>query len=53
MVFWFFAAGTEPSLALVNPMGVAGWIVLGVVIVLLALTGQFRRQPALAARPAR
>lgn len=53
MVFWFFAAGTEPSLALVNPMGVAGWIVLGVVIVVLALTGQFHRQPPLAARPGR
>ena len=51
MVLWFFAAGTEPSLPLVNPMGVAGWIVLGVVIVVLALTGQFRKQPTLAARP--
>jgi len=29
------------------------WIVMALVIVVLALTGQFRRQPALQRRPAR
>ena len=52
-VLLVFAAGTDPSLTLVNPLGVAGWIVLGAVIIALAVTGQFRTQPTLAARPER
>lgn len=41
-------AATKPDLALAGPLGVAGWIVLGVLAVVLALTGQFRAQPELA-----
>ncbi|WP_259607586.1 MULTISPECIES: CPBP family intramembrane glutamic endopeptidase [Microbacterium] len=43
------AAG-RPDLALAGPLGVAGWIVCGLLAVVLVLTGQFRRQPALARR---
>lgn len=46
---WFPEAGTDPSLPLVNPLGVSGWIVLALVIGVLSLTGQFRTQPTLAA----
>jgi uncharacterized protein len=49
MYAWFFAAGTRVDPALVLPLGVAGWIVGAAVILVLILTGQFRRQPALAA----
>jgi membrane protease YdiL (CAAX protease family) len=41
-------AAAQPDLGLAGPLGVAGWIVLAVVIAVLALTGQFRRQPELA-----
>ncbi|WP_101846843.1 CPBP family intramembrane glutamic endopeptidase [Zhihengliuella sp. ISTPL4] len=41
-------AATQPDLALAGPLGVAGWIVAGGVALVLALTGQFRRQPELA-----
>lgn len=44
-------AGAPLNLALVNPLGVSGWIVAAAVIVVLAATGQFAREPALA--PAR
>lgn len=47
---WFFAAGTEPLPALVNPMGVSGWIVIAVLVVVLVATGQFRQQPSLSLR---
>lgn len=40
-------AATQPDLALAGPLGVAGWIVAAVIVAVLALTGQFRRQPAL------
>lgn len=53
MVAWFFATGTTFDMALVGPLGVAGWIVVAVVVVVLALTGQFRRQPELATAPRR
>ncbi|MEW1992805.1 MULTISPECIES: CPBP family intramembrane glutamic endopeptidase [Microbacterium] len=42
-------AAVQPDLALAGPLGVAGWIVAAVVALVLALTGQFRRQPELAA----
>ncbi|TDP95853.1 CAAX prenyl protease-like protein [Leucobacter luti] len=47
------AAGFEPNPVLVVPVGVAGWIAVAIVIVMLVLTGQFSadRQPELA--PAR
>ncbi len=48
MIAVVFAAGTTYDLALAGPLGVAGWIVCAVVIAILALTGQFRRQPELA-----
>ncbi|CAH0232961.1 hypothetical protein SRABI76_02801 [Microbacterium oxydans] len=41
-------AATQPDLALAGPLGVAAWIVIAVVIVVLTLTGQFRQQPELA-----
>lgn len=41
-------AAAQPDLALAGPLGVAAWIVLAVVAAVLVLTGQFRRQPALA-----
>lgn len=49
MYLWFSAAGSKPDPALVLPLGVSGWIVGAAVIVVLILTGQVRRQPALAA----
>lgn len=39
------AAGETPDLGVVGPLGVVAWIVLAVVVAVLALTGQFRRQP--------
>lgn len=47
MVVLFAAA--QPDLALAGPLGLAAWIVVALVVVVLALTGQFRRQPELAA----
>ncbi|MFD5224851.1 CPBP family intramembrane glutamic endopeptidase [Microbacterium sp. NPDC058342] len=44
----FIAAGTTFDPALAFALGVSGWIVGVVVIVVLLLTGQFRRQPELA-----
>ncbi|MGX1934797.1 CPBP family intramembrane glutamic endopeptidase [Microbacterium resistens] len=46
MIGWFFLAGTTFDMALAGPLGVAGWIVCALVIVVLAVTGQFRRQPS-------
>lgn len=46
-------AVTQPDMALAGPLGVAGWIVLALVVVLLAVTGQFRKQPELADAPGR
>lgn len=44
----FVDAGAQtPDPALVAFLGVAGWIVSAVVIVVLVLTGQFRKQPEL------
>lgn len=42
------AAGVPLDPALVSPLGVAGWIVMAVVVLILALTGQFKREPELA-----
>ncbi|MFK3676141.1 lysostaphin resistance A-like protein [Microbacterium sp. NPDC090218] len=46
-------AAAQPDLALAGPLGVAGWIVLALVVAVLALTGQFREQPELADAPGR
>ncbi|GEK87562.1 CPBP family intramembrane glutamic endopeptidase [Microbacterium aerolatum] len=48
-----YAAGTTFDMALAGPLGVAGWIVCAAVVVVLALTGQFRRQPELDGAPGR
>jgi len=37
------AVGPAPDMALAGPLGVAAWVVLAVVVGVLALTGQFRR----------
>lgn len=44
-------AATQPDMALAGPLGAAGWIVCAAVALVLLLTGQFRKQPPLAARP--
>lgn len=50
------AAGSPMEMALVNPLGVSGWIVCAIVIVMLIVTGQLRKEPYLsppsAPRPA-
>lgn len=48
MILWFVASGAEVEPALVTVAGVAGWIVFGALILILVLTGQFRREPELA-----
>lgn len=50
MILLFAAAGDTPNMALGSVMGVAGWITLTVVVVILLLTGQFRHQPSLERR---
>jgi len=49
------AADQEPSLALVLPLGVAGWIASAIAVVILVLLGQFSpaRRPQLAERRTR
>lgn len=42
------AAGAPLDPALVSPLGVAGWIVLGATALILVLARQFRREPELA-----
>ncbi|MGB4137009.1 MAG: type II CAAX endopeptidase family protein [Microbacterium sp.] len=48
MFVWFYLAGTRTDPALSSALGIAGWIVVAVIVVVLLLTGQFRRQPELA-----
>ncbi|MFJ4173696.1 lysostaphin resistance A-like protein [Microbacterium sp. NPDC089696] len=38
-------SATQPDMALAGPLGVAGWIVTGAVIMVLLLTGAFRPRP--------
>lgn len=47
MVVWFYASGTSIDMALAGPLGAAGWIACAIVVVVLVLTGQFRKQPEL------
>ncbi|MGK0714982.1 CPBP family intramembrane glutamic endopeptidase [Leucobacter sp. W1153] len=42
------AAGHEPQMWLAGPLGIVAWAVITLVVVALALTGQFGRQPELA-----
>jgi hypothetical protein len=53
LVVLLAAAGTPLDPALVGPLGFAGWIVCALVVVILIVTGQFRRQPELAGAPGR
>ncbi|WP_194420096.1 CPBP family intramembrane glutamic endopeptidase [Microbacterium abyssi] len=53
LITLLYASGTTFDMALAGPMGVSGWIVCAVVVVVLALTGQFRRQPELDGAPGR
>ncbi|MGW9628199.1 CPBP family intramembrane glutamic endopeptidase [Microbacterium sp. NPDC055521] len=46
-----YAAGTRPDPALAFVLGASGWIACALVVVVLIITGQFRRQPPLAAPP--
>ncbi|MCK2036173.1 CPBP family intramembrane metalloprotease [Microbacterium sp. SSW1-49] len=41
-------AASQPDMALAGPLGVAAWIVIAVVVLVLVVTGQFRPQPELA-----
>ena len=50
MILLFAAAGDAPNMALGSVMGVAGWIALAIVVLVLVLTGQFRHQPSLERR---
>lgn len=47
LILLLFAAGTTFDMALAGPLGVAGWIACALVVVVLVLAGQFRRQPEL------
>lgn len=47
MIALLYAEGTTFDMALAGPLGVAGWIACAIVVLVLALTGQFRRQPEL------
>ncbi|WP_228278307.1 CPBP family intramembrane glutamic endopeptidase [Brevibacterium limosum] len=47
MILLIDAAASSPDPALTMILGVSGWIVSAVVIVVLVATGQFRRQPEL------
>lgn len=41
-------AASQPDLALAGPLGIAAWIVVAVIVLVLVLSGQLRRQPELA-----
>jgi membrane protease YdiL (CAAX protease family) len=45
------SAATEPNMALVGPLGMVAWAIIALLVIVLVLTGQFRREPELA--PAR
>lgn len=53
MYLMLAAAGIQTDPALVSPLGVPGWIVLAVVVVILVLTKQFTREPELAPKATR
>ncbi|WP_081863973.1 CPBP family intramembrane glutamic endopeptidase [Mycetocola saprophilus] len=48
LIFLLSAAGAPMNLTLVNPLGVSGWIVIAIIVLVLALTGQFKQEPQLA-----
>ena len=47
-ILLFSMAGAPLDLAIVGPLGVVAWAVVAVVVVVLVLTGQFRKEPELA-----
>lgn len=49
----FLVATTQSDLALAGPLGVAAWVVLALVALVLSITGQFRKQPELSGGPGR
>lgn len=51
--FVLIVAATQPDMALAGPLGVATWVVLALLTVVLVLTGQFRAQPELSDAPGR
>ncbi|QIK62820.1 CPBP family intramembrane metalloprotease [Leucobacter viscericola] len=51
LVILLSAAGAPIDPALASPLGVAGWIVIAIIVLVLLLTGQFRKEPALTAKP--
>lgn len=53
LIALLYAAGTTFDMALAGPLGAAGWITCAIVVVVLVLTGQFRRQPELDGAPGR
>ena len=53
MLTLLYAAGTTFDPALAGALGVAGWIACAIVVAVLAVTGQFRRQPELDGAPGR
>ncbi|MBK0417841.1 CPBP family intramembrane metalloprotease [Leucobacter sp. CSA1] len=48
LLIWLPAAGEPMEMALVNPLGVSGWIVVAAVVLILLLTRQFGPEPELA-----
>lgn len=48
MVVLFAAAGAEVDMGLVGPLGVAAWAVIAVTVAVIALFGQFNKEPELA-----
>ena len=53
LVVLLAAAGVEPDMGVVGPLGFVAWGVIAVLTVVLVLLGQFRREPELAAKRVR
>lgn len=53
LVVLLAAAGSPPDMAIVGPFGAVAWAVIAVIVVVLVVTGQFRREPELAPRRVR
>jgi membrane protease YdiL (CAAX protease family) len=53
LILFSDAGASDPDPALISLLGVSGWIVSAVVIALLLVTGQFRKQPELGIKKAK
>jgi hypothetical protein len=53
LVVLLSAAGADVDMGVVGPLGFVAWAVIAVIVVVLVLLGQFRREPELAPRRAR